>query len=270
MGITFYIAMTGCLALIAFAASMLGIGGGTLFTPLQVFFGIDMHEAVATSLVLSATLGFCATFVYRSAGRIDWALALVMGGTAAAGGFTGGYLAAFLSDQTLVIILAASLVIAGAGMLHPGLGIHHHICGGEGRHLWRRQMFEDEYVVNLAIVLPLAFVAGVAAGLVGIGGGVINIPIMVLLSGVPMDIAVATSSPIVGVTALMAFAGHLVSGQPDWPLIIIFSIGVLPGAWLGAHMMLRMDKRMLRIGFGILMFFIAAVIILRQFLPGHN
>ena len=170
-----------------------------------------------------------------------------------------------------MIILAASLVIAGAGMLHPGLGLHQRICGGEGRHLWRRRtFFEDEYTVNLAVVLPLAFVAGFAAGLVGIGGGVINVPILVLLSGVPIDVAVATSSMIVGFTAIFGFAGHLVSGQLNWTMIFIFSIGVVPGAWLGARTMLRLDKRRLRLGFGILMFFIAIVLILRQLFAGHN
>lgn len=271
MHLLFYAAVTASLMLIAFAAAMLGIGGGTLFTPLQIFFGIEMHEAAATSLFLSAMLGLCATFVYHRAGKIDWALALVMGGTAAAGGFAGGYLSAFFSEFTLVIILAASLVIAGAGMLHPGLGLHQRICGGGGRHLWRRRtFFEDEYTVNLAVVLPLAFVAGFAAGLVGIGGGVINVPILVLLSGVPIDVAVATSSMIVGFTAIFGFAGHLVSGQLNWTMIFIFSIGVVPGAWLGARTMLRLDKRRLRLGFGILMFFIAIVLILRQLFAGHN
>lgn len=264
MQIVWYAAAFASFTALSFIAAMLGIGGGTLFTPLQVLFGVGMHQAATTSLFLTVLLSISATYVYRGAGRIDWRLAMAMGAASAAGGFSGGFTAEFLSNRALVLLLAASLALAGASMMHPGLGIHRRISCGEGRHIWRREVRDERYAVNLAVVLPLSFLAGALAGLVGIGGGVVMVPIMVLLSGVPMDIAVATSSVLVGVTAIFGLAGHLAGGTWNWDAGLVFALGVVPGAWLGARTMLRVDKRRLRIGFGIFMFVIASVLVLKS------
>ena len=73
---------------------------------------------------------------------------------------------------------------------------------------WSRKIGEEVYSVNIIAGLPLSALSGLMAGLLGIGGGVIKIPLMVLLLGVPMKTAVGTSCFMVGVTALFGFWGH--------------------------------------------------------------
>jgi uncharacterized membrane protein YfcA len=89
---------------------------------------------------------------------------------------------------------------------------------------------------------------------------------MVLLFGIPMDIAVATSGLMVGVTALGGFAGHLAQGHFDWRMALMLAPGVFAGAWLGAHTMLRIDRELLKKIFGIAMFLIASGLIVRMIL----
>jgi len=74
---------------------------------------------------------------------------------------------------------------------------------------WLRKFGEEEYSVNLLIGLPLTALAGLMAGLLEIGGGIIKVPLMVLLLGVPMKIAVGISCFMVGITALFGFWGAL-------------------------------------------------------------
>lgn len=241
----------------AFLAAMLGIGGGVVYTPLQIFFGVGIHEAAATSLMLIVVLSFSATSVYHRAGRVDWALALLLEAFTASGGFAGGYISDFLPQDILIIILMAVLVFTGISMLR-GRG---RISGRHGvKHAWyrwRRTRCGEEYELNLLAALPICFFAGALSGLVGIGGGVIKVPMMVLLFGIPMDIAVATSGLMVGITAIGGFAGHLVQGHFDWRMALMLAPGVFVGAQIGAHTMLRIDRERLKRIFGAVMLILA-------------
>ena len=96
---------------------------------------------------------------------------------------------------------------------------------------WHRKYRDQEYVVNLWLVLPITAAVGLAAGAVGISGGSFKVPLMVLLCGVPMRIAIGTSSAMVAVTALMGFMGHAANGHFDagWAVPVAFA-AVLGGA----------------------------------------
>lgn len=254
------------LAAAAFFAAMLGIGGGVAYTPLQVFFGIDIHVAAATSLFLIIILSISATSVYHRAGRVDWAVAILLEIFTATGGFAGGYLSDYLSQKVLITILTAIVAFSGYTML-KGWGAGP--INPDSKHAWykwRRSRRGETYELNLLIALPISFLAGMLAGMVGIGGGVIKIPMMVLLFGIPMDIAVATSGFMVGVTALGGFGGHLAQGHFDWRMALLLAPGVFVGAWIGAHTMLRIDRKLLKKIFGIAMFLIASGLIVRMIL----
>ena len=101
---------------------------------------------------------------------------------------------------------------------------------------WHRKFGENSYVVNLWAAIPITALTGLVAGMVGISGGSFKIPLMVLLCGVPIRIAIGTSSAMVAATALMGFLGHTASGDfnPYWavPLMIIAVLGGLLGGKL--------------------------------------
>jgi len=255
-----------CLALAAFAAAMLGIGGGVVYTPVQVFFGLDIHQAAATSLVLIMILSIGATSVYHRAGRVDWAVAILLEIFTAAGGFAGGFVSDYIPQRILIVVLTVAVTFSGYLMMQgravgdAGKAVKH------AWYRWRRTSLGETYELNILLALPISFFAGALAGMVGIGGGIIKVPMMVLLFGIPMDIAVATSGLMVGITAMGGFAGHLAKGHFDWRMALILAPGVFAGAWIGAHTMLRVDRELLKKIFGIAMFLIASGLIVRMIL----
>ena len=90
MSVVWYIGIVVTLMIVAAFAALVGIGGGVLYTPLQVLYGIDIHSAAANSLFLIVILSLSATVTYRRAQRIDWQLAFVLEIFTVAGGFAGG------------------------------------------------------------------------------------------------------------------------------------------------------------------------------------
>ncbi len=81
---------------------------------------------------------------------------------------------------------------------------------------------------------------------------------MVLVLGVPMDIAVGSSSLMVGVTASGGFAGHLLHGHWNWRLSLVLAAAVFVGGQIGSRLTVKMDKTKLKVGFGWFLLLVAA------------
>ena len=235
---------------VAVVFSMLGQGGGALYTPLQVWMGIEFHEAATTSLFLIMVTSVAASIVFHKAKRIDWPLAIALESVTAAGGFAGGLGSGWLSGVTLSLIFA--VVIGGAAvlMIRPMKEREPCLNGRGGFLAWSRTLGDQNYCVNMALALPFSFLAGVLSGMVGVGGGLIKVPLMVLVLGVPMDIAVGSSALMVGVTASGGFAGHLLHGHWNLKLSLVLAVAVFLGGQIGSRLTVNLDKRKLKVAFG--------------------
>jgi uncharacterized membrane protein YfcA len=128
---------------------------------------------------------------------------------------------------------------------------------------WRRVLDEQPYSVHLGLALPVSFLAGLASGMVGVGGGILKVPMMVLLFGVPIDIAVGSSAMMVGLTAAAGFVGHATSGHWDWRTSLALAVAVILGGQLGSRMSIRMDKAVLKRRLGWFLLAVAAAMLLR-------
>lgn len=265
MSLVLYAVVAVLLMLAAFVAAMAGIGGGALYTPLQVLLDVDIHSAAANSLFLIIILSLSATRIYHKKGRIDWRLVFVLEIFTAMGSFAGGYLSDFVPSTALIVMLACVVVAAGIGMLLGKQRSHVHADDGAW-YLWHRTLHGERYTLNMLIAPPLSFVAGAISGMVGIGGGMIKVPMLALIFGVPIDIAVASSIVMVGITAAGGFAGHAIVGHFDWKLSLACAPAVFIGAWIGAHTMLRMNKRRLKQVVGIVLLAIALGLIVKLIL----
>lgn len=111
---------------------------------------------------------------------------------------------------------------------------------------WHRHFNGYDYTVNLWLTLPITAAVGFFAGAVGISGGAFKIPLMVMLCGIPMEIAIGTSSAMVAVTALMGFSGHMINGSfnPSYalPLIVVAVVG----GFIGSRFALRSKPKHLK------------------------
>lgn len=246
VGLHLFIFLASCLF------SMLGLGGGAIYTPIQVWFGIDFHVAAAMSLFLIMCTSLSATFVFHKAQKIDWPLAFAMETTTAVGSFLGGYYSGLFSAELLSILFSCTIAAVGLTML-SGIQPLKMQPNTNTWYNWHR----PSYTINLPLALVIGFIAGSFSGLLGIGGGVLKVPLLVLLLGVPMDIAIGTSAFMVGITALSGFTGHWLQGHFDCSSAVVMACLVLVGAQIGSKKSLATDKKQLRKGCGILLVIIA-------------
>ena len=130
---------------------------------------------------------------------------------------------------------------------------------------WPRTMGAYSYVVRLPWLVPVTAVAGFVAGMIGISGGIFKMPAMVLLGGVPMRIAIGTSSFMVILTALAGLSGHLVSDSGSFDIFVALPLAVAAfvGGRLGSSLSTRVKPSTLRIYFAILLLLVAVWIIVR-------
>jgi len=101
--------------------------------------------------------------------------------------------------------------------------------------------------------------AGLLAGLLGVGGGAVMVPAFSELLHLPLKTAIATSLVCAGVFALPATVVHAMLGDVDWRLAILLTIGVIPGARLGAGLTIRAGERRLRLTVGLFLAVVAVV-----------
>jgi len=216
---------------IAVVMTMTGRGGVNFYVPALVAAGEPMHEAATTGQLILTLTAFAGMLMFQKHKTVDWKLALVIDPPTDIMALAGGYYAHLVSGTLLKFALSALLVLAGFCMLIKVKG--RSIAAEHRVGFWRRRFGDEHYVVNLWLAVPITAAVGLAAGAVGISGGSFKVPLMVLLCGVPMRIAVGTSSAMVAATALMGFVGHTASGDfsPAWavPLACVAVVGGLTG-----------------------------------------
>ncbi len=251
---------------VAIIFSMLGQGGGVLYTPIQVWAGIKIHEAAATSLFLIMVVSLSASLVFRKAKKIDWPLTIVLELATIVGAFIGGLSSAGVSGGTMSLLFSAVVLVAGLLMICqpapkvPGKRRWRPLLG------WQRRVGEQVYQVDLAIGLPASFLAGLAAGMVGVGGGILKVPLMVVLLGVPLDIAIGSSALMIGMTAAGGFAGHLVNGHWAWRFSLVLAVAVFVGGQIGSRISIRLNKQKLKFLFGWLLLGVGLLMIVHALL----
>lgn len=176
--------------------------------------GSTIHQAATTGQLILVATAIAALLIFQKHKTVDWKLALVIDPPTDIMAFFGGYYAHTFSSIALKLVFAGLLVTASFFMLFP----IKELTAGNKRQLgfWQRQYGSYEYTVNLWLAIPVTAATGFVAGMVGISGGSFKVPLMVLACGVPMRIAVGTSSAMVAATAL--------TGSLDTPLVEILTL----------------------------------------------
>jgi len=229
---------------IAVLMAMTGRGGGNFYVPVMVAAGMSMSHAATTAQLILFCTAIAALLVFQRSGSVDWKLALVIDPPTDVMALVGGYCAHVFHGNLLKLVFAALLVLAGFFMLYPAKEKVLEYGGRPG--FWRRRFGEHEYVVNLWLAIPITACTGFVAGMVGISGGSFKIPLMVLACGVPMRIAVGTSSAMVAATALMGFIGHTAGGDFNARFALPFAVLAVVGGLLGGKFSLKTKQKSLK------------------------
>jgi uncharacterized membrane protein YfcA len=226
-------------AVAGFLAGLFGIGGGVLLVPLFLFvfprigFPADtlVHTALGTSLAIILPTAISATFGHRKRGNVDWHIVAWLALASIGGAALGSSLASLVSGAALKGCFGAMLVAIGLKffLLHP----HLPPIETEARPIGR--------------LLLVGFVGGFFSSFFGIGGGVVTVPLMVILLRLPIHLAVGCSSAMIVVSAASAALGYVFHGwgRPDLapyamgyvcvPVAALTSLATIPGARFGVR-----------------------------------
>ena len=216
-----------------FVGTLLGIGGGAIMVPAMVLAGFDVKEAVPASLV--AVLGTSAgglRYLF-SRGLVEWQVAVPLEAAAIAGALAGVEVFGRVKSAELLLMLGIVLVL---------LGVAFALRSRVNEASPRRPRTGP---ARLAAASALSFAAGMASSMFGIGGGVIKVPMLVLVVGLPVHAAVATSKLMIGLTALAGVAGHAAREAVNWPLAVSLLLGTYSGATLASRVLVRIRPRVL-------------------------
>ncbi|HSA35060.1 MAG TPA: sulfite exporter TauE/SafE family protein [Methanomassiliicoccales archaeon] len=255
--------------------ALMGIGGGLIIIPLLTLgFGIPMQEAIGASLigVIATSTGAASKYVKQGLTNIRLALFLEMSTTI---GSIVGALIAVYTDQTILFLLFSMLLVyAGYTMLRRTERLFTpEQAEAEGQLVDLSCQFmdpKDSCQVSYGVKgqkkgLAYSSVAGLLSGLLGVGGGLVKVPVMNVCMCVPLKAATATSNFMIGVTALtgaIIFYGH---GLLDAYLCGAVALGTFAGAYLGTRLMARYSANELRKWFSVLLFLVAVTMVLKAF-----
>jgi len=248
------------LLIAAFLAALFGQGGGVLYTPLQVWNGIAFNTAASTSLFLILITSFSSTIVFRKAHTVDWGLALAMEAPTTLGAFLGGILSHYVPARTLGLLLSILLCGAAWFMLFPPkntMGAKKD--SSPSRWIWHRTWNGEAYPLDLRLMIPIMLAIGIMTSMVGIGGGALKVPLMVLLFGIPIPIAIGSSAFMVGLTASAGLLGHISMGHFNWVSALLLAIPVFLGGQIGSRLSIHLNAQRLSKWFAVFILLIAGV-----------
>lgn len=242
-------AVAGCLG------ALLGIGGGVFLIPfLNVVLGLDIRSAAGISLMtVIATSSVVAT---GSANRsvINLRLGILLQIPAVAGGLLGAETVELLSRHTLYMIFAT--VTGGVSLLmltrleRRNVILDASVVPGPlgGRYYEKESGREVVYQVRrLPAALGISFSGGILSGLLGIGGGILQVPALNAWCGVPMRAAAALTAAVIGITALGSAPIYYARGRIIAPIAAAAVLGVLAGSRVGMWMSPRARAKWLKL-----------------------
>jgi uncharacterized membrane protein YfcA len=227
-------------ALIGLSLGLLGSGGSILTVPVLVYLvGEPEKLAIAESLAIVGGISLIGAIPYALKRQIAWRSVLWFGIPGVVGTFLGAALSVFLSGVVQLLLFAVVMLLAAVMMFRPS----NPQPEGQSAHTRSPLKIGAE---GLGV--------GVLTGLVGVGGGFLIIPALVLLGGLPMSLAVGTSLLIIAAKSFAGFAKYVnvlaeQNLSMNWTLIAIFTAIGIVGSFLGARVGKNVSNESLKRGF---------------------
>ena len=245
-----YISYLAVGVFIGVLAALFGLGGGFLIVPTLNFLSVEIHHAVGTSSAAVVFTSLSSALAYHRQGRIHYRAGLLLASTAVIGAYIGAWMTSFISAGQLKVIFGLALIVVAVRIYRKKTAEPSEVKLGE---------VEIDYKL-----VPIGgFFAGIASGLLGVGGGIINVPFLTYL-GLPIHYAVATSSFAIVFTATAGALKHYAMGNVELHWLVLLVPGLIIGAQLGAKMAKRTRASSLKKAFAVVM----ALLALRMVIKG--
>ena len=239
--------------LVSIIFSMFGQGGGSLYTPILFLIGYTALVSVSTSLVLNLITAFSAAIVYYRQKLIDLKISSAFIPGICVGSLIGGALGNFVDSQLLMWLFVLFLIGAGGRMVYT---------------FWERKAEADICPTGFSVgmyssIIIFSFAVGVLSGLLGVGGGILIVPFLIFICKYPTKNSAGTVSFIVIFSSLFGVIGHSAFGGLDAVLIAASAVAVFIGASIGARLTVRLKPKLIKVGFGLIMWVFALQLVLK-------
>jgi len=246
------------------ASGLFGVGGGFLMAPVQYWLSLSggMDSTLATRLAFGTSLAviiptmISGAFAHHRRGAVNWKAAVPMGCAAVFGGLAGGTLASHLPGIVLRTFFSILIIVMAVRMVWHIRSCT--ICEPRG---------------STVIYGVLGFLIGIVSGLAGIGGGVLLVPVLVILLGYPMHTAVGTSSACLIFSSAGAVTAYIINGwgvaglspysvgYVDLVTFAILAATTIPLAQIGVRCAHRFSSRNLQIVFAVMLVLIGVLML---------
>ena len=237
---------------IGLSLGLLGSGGSILTVPVLVFVVGEVEKvAIAESLAIVGAIAFAGCLPYARRGLVHWRSVLLFGVPGMVGAFLGAAASAYLSGTTQLVLFGFIMLAAAFLMLRPPRG-DEVLDDTEARVAWK--------------IASDGLIVGAVTGLVGVGGGFLIVPALVLLGGLEIHVAVGTSLTIIALKSLTGFVKYLdvladLGLAVDWRLIGIFVLVGTVGSVIGNLLASRTPQARLRQAFAVFLVVMGAFVL---------
>ncbi len=244
--------LVAAIFLISFLLTMVGLGGGLIFSPLFVILGFSKSAAASASLFLNLIAAGSAAYAYARKKMVDFSLSVPLIVSSSLAAPVGSYLNVHIAKGPFVLIMAAVLALAGLRMLFSPSG----------------DLTESSLTPAKKMIggLVIGACIGLLGGFLGIGGGVFVVPLLIYVLKTPTKIAAASSTFIVCFSSLTGFLGYASMEAINWWFILPAAAASFAGGQAGARFMsTRLKGKTVRIIFSLVLFAFCAKL-LHQFI----
>jgi uncharacterized membrane protein YfcA len=254
-------------------SGMLGVGGAVLTTPGVRALGATPIEAIGSTIPAILPSAISGTVRYSRAKLVNWTIGLTCGLTGSALALVGAVVADRVNAHALMVVTAVLLGWSGWSVYRSGREVEPeppdtpevetvhapHAHGAGAVPTTAATETATHTSVGMPLLAGVGAASGFVAGLLGVGGGVVMVPVFTRLLRVPVKEAIASSLVAVAIFSIPALVGHAVLGHVNWAYAVLLTVGVVPGAQIGARITVGASDRAVRTLAGL--FFVALALV---------
>jgi uncharacterized membrane protein YfcA len=245
--------------IIGVTLGMLGSGGSAITVPVLVYLvGHGTKESIAESMAIVGIISMIAAFPYARARQIDWRSVWFFGVPGMIGTFLGAWLGGLAPDALQLVVFGSVLFVSAYSMLKKPRRPDH-----------ERRDEQAQYRPPLAKVASEGITVGIVTGFVGVGGGFLIVPALVILSRLSMRLAIGTSLVIIAAKSFVGFAKYehyllSIGSTVDLQVIMLFVVIGVAGSYLGRMINNRLDQQTLKRVFAVFLIILGGFVIIRE------
>ncbi len=235
--------------LIGLSLGLIGGGGSIITVPLLVYvIGVEPHEAIPMSLAVVGATSLVGAWMHHRHDRVVWRTAFLFGVAGIAGAFFGSRLTYLVEPRTLLLIFAALMLVVATLMLVRK----------------EREDHDADHHAVLWKAILAGMCVGVLTGFLGVGGGFLIVPALILFGHLRVKEAIGTSLVVIAINCAAGLAGHLRFGGLDMVMTSLVGAFAVAGAFVGTRVAGKASPAMLRRGFSFFVIAVALFLVVRN------